>query len=219
MLRKKFSARTFFSDAAANNVTVVQYIGEVCRYLLNTPVHDGVDKGHKVRIAIGNGLRPEIWDAFQTRFRIPEIGEVCVCVIYTTILTQPQQFYGATESNGALFNHCRTKDAQGACGRLGTLARKMTGTVLAKFDVEEEQPIRDKVTGLCSECPYDEPGELLFPIKPADPTTAFAGYEDKAATDKKIIRDVFVKGDCYFRSGDLLSLDANGGLLCVIAQS
>ena len=33
------------------------------------------------RIAIGNGLRPEIWEQFQERFNVPEIGE----------------FYGATE--------------------------------------------------------------------------------------------------------------------------
>lgn len=194
VLRKKFSAKTFFQDCAAHKVTVVQYIGELCRYLLATPTNEW-DRKHRVRIAIGNGLRPEIWDAFQRRFNIPEIGE----------------FYGATEGNAALVNHCRTKDAQGACGRQGWLMRRLSGIRLARFDVENERPVRGP-DGLCIDCDYGEPGELLFPIKPGDPSTTFAGYEDPKATAKKIISDAFVKGDKYFLTGDLLSLDHKGFL-------
>jgi fatty-acyl-CoA synthase len=173
-------------------VTVVQYIGELCRYLLATPPSEW-DRKHKVRIAIGNGLRPEIWDAFQTRFNIPEIGE----------------FYGATEGNAALVNHCRTKDAQGACGRQGLLGQKIMKNRFARFDVENETVIRGK-DGFCQDCAIGEPGELLFPIIDSDPSTTFAGYEDPKATQKKIIRDAFVKGDKYFMTGDLLNIDAKG---------
>jgi len=89
----------------------VQYIGELCRYLLASPPTP-FDKAHHVRIAIGNGLRPDIWDQFQTRFNIPEIGE----------------FYGATEGNAALVNHCRTKEAQGACGRCASSPSRWSGS-------------------------------------------------------------------------------------------
>jgi acyl-CoA synthetase (AMP-forming)/AMP-acid ligase II len=192
VLRKKFTAKKFFEDCAKHNITVVQYIGELCRYLLATPPSE-FDKKHKVRIAIGNGLRPEIWDAFQTRFNIPEIGE----------------FYGATEGNAALVNHCRTKEAQGACGRQGWLAKKIMKNRFARFDVENEAVIRGP-DGFCQDCPPGEPGELLFPIIDSDPSTTFAGYEDPKATQKKIIRDAFVKGDKYFLTGDLLSIDGKG---------
>jgi len=41
-----------------------------------------------VRIAVGNGLRADIWAQFQERFGIARIGE----------------FYGATEGNVATLN-------------------------------------------------------------------------------------------------------------------
>jgi len=192
VLRKKFTAKQFFQDCTEHNVTVVQYIGELCRYLLATPP-SAFDKKHKIRIAIGNGLRPEIWDQFQTRFNIPEIGE----------------FYGATEGNAALVNHCRTKEAQGACGRQGWLARKISKIRFARFDVENEAVVRG-ADGFCQDCAVGEPGELLFPIIDSDPSTTFAGYEDPKATAKKIIKDAFVKGDKYFLTGDLLNIDAHG---------
>jgi acyl-CoA synthetase (AMP-forming)/AMP-acid ligase II len=192
VLRKKFSASRFFEDCAIHKCTVVQYIGELCRFLLATPKSDW-DKKHKVRIAIGNGLRAEIWNQFQTRFNIPEIGE----------------FYGATEGNAALVNHCRTKEAQGACGRQGFIMRHISGIKFAKFDVLNETIVRGP-DGRCIECAIGEPGELLFPIKATDPSTTFAGYEDPKATAKKICSDAFVVGDKYFMTGDLLSLDAKG---------
>ena len=81
------------------------------------------DTKHKVRIAIGNGLRPEIWDQFQTRFHIPEIGE----------------FYGATEGNSALVNHCVTKEDQGCVGRAGFVLRKLMGMKIVRYNVEEDE--------------------------------------------------------------------------------
>ena len=103
VIKKKFSAREFWKDCIKYRCTVVQYIGELCRYLINQP-NTPEENQHNVRIAIGNGLRPEIWAEFQERFNIPEIGE----------------FYGSTEGNGALVNWCRSsKEAQETCGRLG----------------------------------------------------------------------------------------------------
>lgn len=66
---------------------IVQYIGEICRYLLNQPVRDS-ERQHRVRMALGNGLRHSIWEEFMNRFSIPQIAE----------------FYGATECNCSLGN-------------------------------------------------------------------------------------------------------------------
>lgn len=192
VVKRKFSATDFWADCTKHKVTVVQYIGELCRYLLQQAPR-AEEKTHRVRMAIGNGLRPEIWADFQDRFGIPEIGE----------------FYGSTEGNGALVNHCTDPTDRGAVGRLGTILMKIMGLRLVKFDVLEEEAIRG-ADSFCSDCDADEAGELLFVIKDDDQSTTFAGYNDKKATEKKIIRDVFVKGDKYFRTGDLLKRDARG---------
>ena len=66
--------------------------------------------------------------------------------------------------------------------------------------------------GLCIECEDDEAGELLGEI-PHDPNSSagrFEGYTSKEATDKKVLRDVFERGDQWFRTGDLLRCDAKG---------
>jgi len=132
-----------------------------------------------------------VWDDFQDRFNIPEIGE----------------FYGATEGVGGLLNHCVTREDRGAVGRQGWLLGKLMGTHIVKFNVVEEEPVRTP-DGFCIECGVDEPGELLFPIKEGE---EFAGYKDnKEATAKKVAFDVFVKGDKYFRTGDLLKRDSRG---------
>lgn len=192
IIKRKFSARAFWSDCQKYNATVVQYIGELCRYLLSAPPSPA-DRAHRVRIAIGNGLRPDIWAEFQERFGVPQIGE----------------FYGATEGNMALVNHCVTKEDRGAVGRMGWLMKKVMGIKLAKFDIEEEEPVRGP-DGFCVECRDGEPGELLAPIKDGDPRTRFEGYTDPKATSKKIITDAFVKGDKYFRTGDLITRDSKG---------
>eukprot|EP00512_Aurantiochytrium_limacinum_P006363 CAMPEP_0171521432 /NCGR_PEP_ID=MMETSP0959-20130129/7118_1 /TAXON_ID=87120 /ORGANISM="Aurantiochytrium limacinum, Strain ATCCMYA-1381" /LENGTH=629 /DNA_ID=CAMNT_0012061311 /DNA_START=71 /DNA_END=1960 /DNA_ORIENTATION=+ len=192
VIKRKFSASDFWTDCIKYKCTVVQYIGELCRYLTLCDERPEETK-HCVRLAIGNGLRPEIWGTFQERFNIPEIGE----------------FYGATEGNGALVQHCTKPADRGSVGRVGSLMKKITGIKFAKFDVVEEKPIRGP-DGFCIECAADEPGELLFLIRDDDPSSQFAGYNDPKATAKKIITDAFVKGDKYFRTGDLLSRDATG---------
>eukprot|EP01006_Ploeotia_vitrea_P041818 TRINITY_DN66575_c7_g2_i1.p1 TRINITY_DN66575_c7_g2~~TRINITY_DN66575_c7_g2_i1.p1 ORF type:complete len:622 (+),score=91.41 TRINITY_DN66575_c7_g2_i1:30-1895(+) len=189
VLKKKFSATSWWRDVIHYRCTVAQYIGELCRYLLNAPP-SGLDTAHKLRIMIGNGLRPEIWAQFQQRFNLPEIGE----------------FYGSTEGNIALFNHCVTKEAQGAVGREGWLLNKFTGGSIVEFDVENEVPVRNK-DGLCIRVKPGEVGELIAPI---DEKRIFKGYTDQKATEKKILRNVFTKGDAFFRTGDLLRKDTRG---------
>ncbi len=191
VLRRKFSASHFWSDCRAERVTLFQYIGELCRYLHNTPEQAGENE-HQLRLCLGNGLRPDIWEAFQERFAIPRILE----------------FYGATEGNVALVN---TDGKVGAVGRIPPLIRRVMNIRLVKFDHEREEPIRG-ADGFCVECAPGEPGEVigLIPSGSGNAIGHFEGYTDEKATAKKILRDVFAKGDTWFGTGDLMRCDEEG---------
>jgi len=189
VLARKFSATNFFADCAATKATVMQYIGELCRYLVNSPPQPS-DKKHQVRKAIGNGLRPDVWGPFVERF-----GITTVC-----------EFYGSTEGNAALFN---AGMKQGAVGFMPPLFQKILPMFLVEFDVVAEEPIRGK-DGFCIPCKPNDVGELLGKIDMNDPLLRFDGYLGKGNTEKKILKDVFEKGDAYFRSGDLLKTDGHG---------
>ena len=190
-IRERFSAHEFWNDATRRDCTMFIYVGELCRYLHNTPPGDS-DRAHRIRMAVGNGLRPDIFAAFQARFAIPHVLE----------------FYAATEGNVALFNF---NSHPGAVGRLpGWAARRFPIRTVA-FDVDGNVEKRD-ADGHCLECGVDEPGELLGEIldDPGKPAAKFDGYCDPAATRAKILRDVFKPGDAWFRTGDLLKRDARG---------
>jgi acyl-CoA synthetase (AMP-forming)/AMP-acid ligase II len=193
IISRKFSASRFMEHCTKYNATCTQYIGELARYLLNskpTPF----DTKHNLRIAFGNGMRPESWIPFQKRFRIPEIGE----------------FYAATEGNQQFMNHTKTIDfvnfpGAGACGHIDMATKMLRGdVVLIEHDTATEMPVRDSKTGLCILCPRGKAGELVGLI---EPTIEFDGYTDPEATKKKILTDVLQKGDRYFRTGDLLRYD------------
>jgi len=188
VVRRKFSATTFWPDAKATGATLFVYIGELCRYLVNSP--EGPDeRSHKIRLAFGNGLRPDVWDDFQKRFHIPDVLE----------------FYGSTEGNVSLFNF---DGKPGAIGRVPGFVKKQINFRLVRFDIETEAPMRG-ADGLCQPAKAGEVGEALGRIGD-DIRHAFSGYADKAASDKKILRDVFVRGDRWFRTGDLMRQDASG---------
>ena len=186
VLKRKFSVNDFWDDVNKYGVTIFQYIGELCRYLLNAPEHK-YEKSHNLRMACGNGLRPDIWDAFKDRFKINNILE----------------FYGATEGNVSLMNY---DGKSGAIGRIPKYIEKILNVHIIKFDIEKEEPIRDE-NGFCIPCDVNEVGEAIGKIAIEG---SFEGYVDKEATKKKILSDVFEKGDQYFRSGDLLSKDDLG---------
>jgi fatty-acyl-CoA synthase len=190
-IREKFSAREFWDDVVRNECTVFQYIGELCRYLVNTPSHP-LETKHRLRIACGNGLRPDVWNEFKDRFRIPQILE----------------FYAATEGNVSLFNF---SGKPGSVGRIPWFLAKRFPTVIVKFDIETEQPLRN-AEGLCIPCKANEAGEVIGKIlkDPTKPGSRFEGYAEESATEKKILRDVFEKGDAWFRTGDIMRQDESG---------
>ncbi len=188
VLRRKFSASHFWGDVTDEACTMFVYIGELCRYLVNQPPVDDETR-HKVRLAFGNGLRPDIWPTMKQRFRIPEILE----------------FYGATEGNVSMFNF---DGREGAIGRVPKWLRKRFNVRLVQFDVETEQPIRGP-DGLCLACGPGQVGECIGQIG-GDARSEYAGYVDKAASEKKILHDVFERGDAWFATGDLMRTDSDG---------
>jgi fatty-acyl-CoA synthase len=185
VLKRKFSVHDFWEDCVKYKPTFFQYIGELCRYLLNAP-HDPNERKHHLRAITGNGLRPEIWPAFQQRFAIPKIIE----------------FYGATEGNVSMLNY---DGKVGSVGRVPHYMRKLVTTRIVRFDIEHEMPIRN-AEGFCMECPAGEVGEALGEIL-NEPGKQFEGYSRLADTEKKILRNVFAKDDAWFRTGDLMRRD------------
>ncbi|KAI0868525.1 fatty acid transporter protein [Hypoxylon argillaceum] len=199
---RKFSTKTFWKDVRRHNATTIQYVGETCRYLMaakpdiDPATGEDLDKKHNVRLALGNGLRPDVWAKFQERFGVEFVAE----------------FYSATEGFGGTWNLCRNEFSRGAIGRNGWLyylIMRNKHRIVAR-DHDTDAPYRDPKTGLCLAVPSGEVGELLFTLS-GDTTKDFQGYHNDAkATNSKIIRDVFKKGDAYFRSGDLVSWDSEG---------
>ncbi|KAG6009203.1 hypothetical protein E4U21_003056 [Claviceps maximensis] len=199
----KFSTKIFWKEVRESNATIIQYVGETLRYLLAAPPqHDPVtgkcmDKIHKVTAAFGNGLRPDIWNTFKERFGIDTVLE----------------FYAATEGPFGLWNLSRNDHTAGAIGRTGLLYGGLQSLTLAlvKLDWATDLPTRDAKTGFCIKVNAGEPGELISRLDPQDIHRRFQGYYgNQGATTSKIIRDVFKKGDAWFRSGDVTRWDADG---------
>ncbi|KAL6701523.1 very long-chain acyl-CoA synthetase/fatty acid transporter [Trichoderma pleuroticola] len=202
-LGRKFSTKTFWDDCRASKATSIQYVGETMRYLLAAPPQldpvtgENLDKKHLVRAAFGNGLRPDIWDRVKDRFGIETIAE----------------FYAATESPGSTWNISSNDFARGAIGRSGWLYSLLlgSGAAIVEVDWTTDAPARDPVTGRCRRVKPGEPGEMLYRLPPEDIQLRFQGYfNNKGASDSKILRDVFAPGDAWFRSGDVLRRDASG---------
>jgi fatty-acyl-CoA synthase len=191
VIRQRFSASRFWDEIVEWDCTLFQYIGELCRYLVNTPVHPR-ETSHRLRLCCGNGLRGDIWEPFQQRFRIPRILE----------------FYASTEGNLSLYN-CEGRP--GAIGRVPPFLAHRFPVALIRCDLDTGEPARDPA-GLCIRCAKDEVGEALGKIGGDGSAHGrpFEGYTDTAASAGKVLRDVFVKGDAWFRTGDLMRRDGSG---------
>jgi acyl-CoA synthetase (AMP-forming)/AMP-acid ligase II len=171
---RKFSASGFWDECRQYDATAFAYIGELLRYLLNQEPKAN-DADHKVYKIFGNGLRPDIWDEFKSRFGIDRIHE----------------FYGASEGNNAfinLFNYDKT------CGW------SAKGWETIAYDVDEDTP-KLSAKGKFQKTGKGDTGLLIFEVSDRFP---FDGYTNKEASEKKLMRDVFKKGDCWFNTGDLV---------------
>ena len=189
IVRPKFSASKFWDEVVQFDATMFMYVGELCRFLLSSPPHPN-ERAHKLRWIMGNGLRPEVWPGFVSRFNIPHVIE----------------FYGATEGNASLMN---VDGKMGAVGRVPNYLKSKFNLDIIRYDVETAINVRGS-DGFCIRADNEEVGELIGEIRPDEARFRFDGYETKEATQKKILRDVFKKGDAWFRTGDLMSRDDLG---------
>jgi fatty-acyl-CoA synthase len=179
-LGKSFSASKFWDEVIATRATAFIYIGEVCRYLLNQPAKS-TDRAHKVRLIAGNGLRPEIWDEFTSRFGIARVCE----------------FYAASEGNTAFINVFNVPRSTGWAA---------LPLAYVEYDSDTGAPLRGE-DGWVQRVPAGEPGLLLSPVNKLQP---FDGYTDPSASEKKLVRNAFRKGDCWFNTGDVMSPQGMG---------
>jgi fatty-acyl-CoA synthase len=193
VISPRFSASRFWEELIAAQATMFVYIGELCRYLANQPERPQ-ERAHEIRLAFGNGLRPDVWPVMRQRFRIPRILE----------------FYGATEGNVSLFNF---DGKEGAIARAPRYLRSRMNVRLIRFDVEAEAPVRG-TNGLCIECRPGEVGECVGEIG-RDVRSAYVGYADRGASEKKVLHDVLKRGDAFFATGDLMRQDRRGYLYFV----
>lgn len=192
VLKKKFSARQFWSDVRKHNVTVIQYIGELFRYLVAQPPNK-LDAVHNVRAAFGNGMRKDIWLEFMKRFKIPLIAE----------------FFAATEGVTLLIN---MSNKPGAIGRMSPFLNMLDPEpkALVRFDLDTAMPIRD-TNGRCVEVKIGEPGLFIAKVPEALLHDGkFDVYKTSGdANEKKLIRNAFKDGDLYFNYGDVFVMDEN----------
>lgn len=191
VIAERFSAARFWDDIVDHHCTIFQYIGELCRYLVNSPPHPKEQK-HSLKFCTGNGLRPDIWMDFKTRFAIPKIFE----------------WYAATEGNAVLFNF---DGRPGSIGRIPKWMERRFVIRVVKFDVQSQDVVRDE-NGFCILADMNEVGEMIAEIldDPTKPSQRFEGYVDLRATEEKIMRNVFKAEDTWFRTGDLVKVDALG---------
>ncbi len=173
-IRRKFSAREFWNDCIKYNVTAIGYVGELCRYLINQP-ESSLDQRHKVRVMLGNGLRPGVWGQFKTRFNIDRIMEL----------------YSASESNVGMVNILNFDESVGF---------QIGKSTLVEYDKETEEPLRG-ADGLAIKTKKGGKGLLLGKITNTNP---FDGYTENAKSESKILRDVLKKGDAWFNTGDVM---------------
>lgn len=171
---RKFSASRFFEDIRKYDATAFGYVGELCRYLLETPEKPN-DRDHKATKIIGNGMRPNVWGPFKQRFGIEEVYEL----------------YASSEGNVGFMNLLNFDN---------TVGFSPIPYAIVKYDKENDRPFRN-AKGFMEKVKKGEAGLLIGEITDKSP---FKGYTDPEKTEKVILRDVFKKGDSYFNTGDIM---------------
>ncbi|HNO47583.1 MAG TPA: AMP-binding protein, partial [Chitinophagales bacterium] len=174
VLKNKFSVTDFWKDIHKYQVTGFGYVGEMCKYLLNTP-ENPLEKNSTLKKMIGNGLRPDIWQKFKQRFNIEQVAE----------------FYASSEGNIAFFNVFNLDQ---------TMGFSITSYAIVKYDIEKGEPKLDK-KGFMQKVKTNGVGLLIGEINERYP---YDGYTEKSKTEQTILRNVFTKGDAWFNTNDLV---------------
>ncbi|KAI4592650.1 hypothetical protein KJ359_010552 [Pestalotiopsis sp. 9143b] len=200
VLSRKFSHRTFWPEVHSSRANIVQYVGELCRYLINaapTPL----DRGHNVEMAWGNGMRPDVWETFRERFGIECINEL----------------YAGTDSMGFSNIQNRGDFSRSTIGVRGKLWHWWNGDKEKRVLVDPDtQEILRGGDGFAIVAKAGEAGEMIHQLDAQNPDMGSPTYFDNhGASVKRRVADVFKKGDLWFRSGDLMRLDADGRLYFV----
>ncbi|KAK0254807.1 hypothetical protein LTR12_001927 [Friedmanniomyces endolithicus] len=189
----RFSVSNFWPDINASGSTAFIYVGETARYLLAAPPHP-LERAHKLRVAYGNGLRPDIWQKFQARFNIPEVAE----------------FFNSSEGMFSLVVWARNGYTSCCVGHHGLVTRSLLHNVYVpvRIDFDTGDLWRNPATGFAQRTSYEEGGEILVAVPSRD---AFGGYwRNEEATNKRFATDVFKAGDLYYRCGDALRRSPDG---------
>lgn len=190
---KRFSTSRFWGEVRDSRATWITYVGETARYLLAAPPSE-LDKAHNVRAMYGNGLRPDVWIKFRERFGVDEVVE----------------FFNSSEGVFSLVNYARGDYLASCVGHHGAITRYLTKNTMIPVLVDQETGAiaRDPKTGFAIRQPYEKGGEMIVAVPDIK---AFAGYYgNEEATMKKFEKDVFNKGDLFYRSGDALRRTADG---------
>lgn len=195
ILARKFSVRNFWPDIRRTRADCIFYIGEMARFLVQAPPdpHHPDEKQHTLRVVYGLGITAPVWRAFRNRFGVPWIVE----------------YYSASEATASICNSNWENDE--GCGKVahwGPIMRRYQDALhIIRIDLETGEILRDPETGFCQKCDFDEIGEGITRIRePLQRSHDYVGSAGKEATEKKLIRDVFEKGDLFFRAGDALSM-------------
>lgn len=173
-IRRKYSTSSFWKDVQKFDASAFGYVGELCRYLMDAPPSE-LEKGHRVKKMIGNGMRPNIWDKFKERFGIEEVLEL----------------YASSEGNVGFSNVFNFDN---------TVGFSPTPYAVVEFDKEKNEPVRDE-KGWCKKVKKGEIGLLVGKITRRSP---FDGYSDPEKNKAVIMKNVFKHDDAYFNTGDLV---------------
>jgi acyl-CoA synthetase (AMP-forming)/AMP-acid ligase II len=190
---KRFSTSKFWGEVHDSRAKWITYVGETARYLLAAPPSP-LDKDHHVRGMYGNGLRPDVWIRFRERFGVPEVGE----------------FFNSSEGVFGLVNYCNGDYLAGCVGHHGAISRFLNRNTMVPVLIDQATGaiVRDPKTGFALRQPYETGGEIIVAVPDV---SVFAGYyKNPEATMKKFERDVFQKGDLWYRSGDALRRTGDG---------
>ena len=191
---RKFSVRNFWHDIHDSGAHGFVYVGETARYLLAAPPSP-LDKDHNLKAMYGNGMRPDVWVPFQERFNVPIVNE----------------FFNSTEGMLSLLNVCSGPFHAAHVGHHGLIRRWMLHNFYVPVEIDHENGDnlwRDPKTGFARRKSFEEGGEIIVACQSQNDFTGYWNNPD--ATNKRFERDVFKKGDLYYRTGDALRRDDEG---------